>query len=140
MGVGCWLNVIPMFNTQLVITNTHHLSPNNNKKVYGIKKSSSNSNKMSLGTVSMWVRMVAPVVVKPDRASKKASVKLGTLLLSRKGSPPNNESTSQDRQMVITPSRWLSCVFLCRRVEKHRINPVSTVMRAANGMLKALMP
>ncbi len=39
--------------------------------------------RMSLGTASILAKMVAPVVVKPDNASKKPSVKLGTLLLSR---------------------------------------------------------
>ena len=39
--------------------------------------------RMSLGRLSMRVMMVAPVVVKPDSASKKPSVKLGTVLLSR---------------------------------------------------------
>ena len=88
-----------------------------------------------MGTDSRPVRVLAPVVVNPERASKKASVKLGTLLLSRNGRPPNRESTTHDSEMVMTPSRKLSrCPFL-RRVEKSRINPVSVVMSAERGML-----
>ena len=96
--------------------------------------------RMSLGTDSMLVSTVDPVVVKPDKASKKASVKLGTHLLSRKGSPPKTDSVSHDRQMVITPSRWLMASPLCRLVENVRMKPVSTVMSAAKGMLNTLMP
>ena len=96
--------------------------------------------RMSLDTASMLVRMVAPVVVKPDKASKNASVKLGTLLLRRKGNPPNTESTSHERQIVMTPSRWLRRWPRFFRVEKHSTKPVIAVMRAAIGMLNALMP
>ena len=96
--------------------------------------------KMSFGTVSMLVSMVAPVVVKPDKASKNASVKLGTLLLSKKGSPPKTDKVSHERQMVMTPSRWLMAWPFFRRVEKVKIKPVSTVISAEKGMLKPLMP
>ena len=56
--------------------------------------------RMSFGTVSMQGRMVAPVVVKPDSASKKASVKLGTLLLSRYGMAPKSDNTSHEMQTM----------------------------------------
>ena len=95
---------------------------------------------MSFDTPSILVRMVAPVVVKPESASKKASVKLGTLLLSRKGSPPNTDSTNHERQMVMTPSRWLMRWPRFFRVEKQSTRPVNTVMNAEKGILKALMP
>ena len=44
--------------------------------------------RMACDCVSMSSMMVAPVVVKPDMVSKKASATVGTLWLSRKGSMP----------------------------------------------------
>ena len=97
-------------------------------------------NRMSLGTDSTLVRMVAPVVVKPESASKKASVKLGTLLLSKNGRPPNTDSITHDREMVMTPSRgWRRWPFHLR-VEKTKINPVMAVIIAEKGILYTLMP
>ena len=88
----------------------------------------------------MLVRIVAPVVVKPDKASKKPSVKLGTLLLSRNGMAPKSESTSQEMQTTYTPSRELVLSFLWLRVAMSRMKPVSRVMRAEKGILKAYSP
>ena len=84
--------------------------------------------------------MVAPVVVNPDMASKKPSVKLGTLLLSRKGMAPNSDSTSHEMQTMKTPSCDLMVSPRCCRVAMMRMRPVSRVMRAENGILKAYSP
>jgi hypothetical protein len=58
-------------------------------------------NKMLFGKDSTSVRMVAPVVVKPDMVSKKASVKEGIVPLIRKGKVPKSEITIQVDPTII---------------------------------------
>ena len=54
-----------------------------------------NGVRIPLGKDSMSVRMVAPVVVKPDIVSKNALVKFGIAPLKRKGRVPKREITIQ---------------------------------------------
>ena len=69
------------------------------------------------GTASMSVRMEAPVVVKPDMVSKKASVKLGIAPESMKGSEPKREKSSQAKVTMAKPSRARSsCVMRVERI------------------------
>ena len=61
----------------------------------------------------MPVKIVAPVVVKPEIDSNKASVKdkLGESM-SIKGTEPNSPSTDQNKTVMIKPSRILSSLRL----------------------------
>ena len=56
-------------------------------------------------------KIVAPVVVKPEAVSKKASKKLGIAPLIRNGRAPNRETLSQARPTVTSPSRAKMSVF-----------------------------
>ena len=86
---------------------------------------------------SMRVKMVAPVVVKPDKASKKPSVKVGTVLLNKKGMAPNKDNTSHEMQTTNTPSREVVLSSLWLLVAISRMKPVNKVIRAEKGILKA---
>ena len=52
-------------------------------------------------------RMVAPVVVSPDMASKNASVKLGMAWESKKGSEANRAREIQPSATMANPSRMV---------------------------------
>ena len=54
---------------------------------------------------STSVRMLAPVVVKPDTVSNKASTNLGISPESTKGSAPNTDSKIQESPTMKKPSR-----------------------------------
>ena len=53
---------------------------------------------------STLVRMEAPVVVKPETVSKKASMKLGISPLITKGRAPMADTVSQVRAVIRKPS------------------------------------
>ena len=63
------------------------------------------------GSDSTSRKTVAPVVVKPDTVSKKASRALCVAPFIRKGSIPMRERRSQVRVTVSIPSRRVACVF-----------------------------
>ena len=91
--------------------------------------------RMSLGTDSTSAIMVEPVVVKPDMASKKASVKLGSVCPIRYGRQPNRDKVSHDTDTMNTPL-WLvmrTPFALCEAT--NRIKLVSKVISAEKGML-----
>ena len=54
---------------------------------------------------STAVRMVEPVVVKPETVSKKASIKLGMSPESTKGSAPKRDMKTHARATTASPSR-----------------------------------
>lgn len=58
-----------------------------------------------MGSPSMAVRMVAPVVVKPEMVSKKQSMKGPNRPENQKGSAPNTPNSTQMRPTVKNPSR-----------------------------------
>ena len=62
-------------------------------------------NKMPLGRLSTSGRMLAPVVVKPDTVSNRASTGLGMQPVSTKGTAPTTEMTIQLRAVAAKPSR-----------------------------------
>ena len=64
--------------------------------------------RMPCGCWSISLRMVAPVVEKPDMVSKKASVTLSTVPFIRKGNIPNNEKSTHDKATTIKVSRIFS--------------------------------
>ncbi len=59
---------------------------------------------------STAVKMVAPVVVKPETVSKKASTKLGMYPEIRKGRAPKTLISTQARATTAKPSRAYSAV------------------------------
>jgi hypothetical protein len=50
------------------------------------------------------VRIVAPVVVKPELISKKASMTLGICPAKTKGNPPKKDQSTQQRATISIPS------------------------------------
>ena len=62
-------------------------------------------NRMPCGCWSILLRIVAPVVEKPDMVSKKASVTLSTVPCIRKGSMPNKENNTHDKATTMKESR-----------------------------------
>ena len=58
-----------------------------------------------LGMASTSVKMLEPVVVKPETVSKKQSMKLGMAPLKKKGSPPAKDTTTQHSATLRNPSR-----------------------------------
>ena len=62
-------------------------------------------NSMLLGRASMFVKMVEPVVVKPETASKKLSTSEGIWPLKKNGSPPKKDMTSHESATTTNPSR-----------------------------------
>ena len=61
--------------------------------------------RMPLGRSSTPGRMLAPVVVKPDTVSNRASTGLGMQPVSTKGTAPTTEMTIQLRAVAAKPSR-----------------------------------
>ena len=55
--------------------------------------------------LSMSFKIEAPVVVKPEVVSKKASTKWGMSPLIRKGTQPSSDIASHDRPTQVNPSR-----------------------------------
>jgi len=78
---------------------------------------------------SISVRIVAPVVVKPDMVSKKASVKEGIAPPRTKGRAPKTVRAHHPKTTTANPSRSLSSSGL--RVIRARIPPVARVIIAA---------
>ena len=79
-------------------------------------------NRMPRGRDSTSVSMLAPVVVKPDMVSKKASVKEGMAPEMRKGRQPNSEREIQAKVTMANPC--LGCKSRSRRrVVTIAINP-----------------
>ena len=62
-------------------------------------------NSSPMGSPSMAVRMVAPVVVKPEMVSKKQSINGPNRPENQKGSAPNTPNSTQIRPTVKKPSR-----------------------------------
>ncbi len=60
---------------------------------------------------STFVRMLAPVVVKPEAVSNTASVKEGISPVSMKGMQPAILSTSQERAVATQPSFMKTVMF-----------------------------
>ena len=58
-----------------------------------------------MGSPSIAVRMVAPVVVKPEMVSKKQSINGPNRPENQKGSAPNTPNSTQIRPTVKKPSR-----------------------------------
>jgi hypothetical protein len=76
----------------------------------------------------MSVRIVAPVVVKPEIVSKNASVYVGTTPAKTKGSAPNADASSQPKVTMAKPSRTRKSRV--RLVLRARINPEAAVIPA----------
>ena len=62
-------------------------------------------NRSDLGMASISVRIEAPVVLKPEQDSKKASAAEGIAPDSQKGSAPMTEQSSQLTDTTRKPSR-----------------------------------
>ena len=86
-------------------------------------------NKMPCVWESTSLRMVDPVVEKPDMVSKKASVTLSTAPLKRKGSMPKAENNSQERE-TMTKVSSASNIFFLLRPKKYSISPTVPVTAA----------
>ena len=80
----------------------------------------------------MLLRTVAPVVVKPDMVSKKASVTLSTVPYIRKGSMPNKENNTHDRATTMKVSRICSLPGLLIRPMQYRNSPTAPVRAAVS--------
>ena len=65
-------------------------------------------NRIERGMLSISVRTDAPVVLKPDQASKKESIKLSKLPETQKGKAPTTEAINHPRDTIRNPSRDLS--------------------------------
>ena len=67
--------------------------------------------RIECGNISTFVRMLAPVVVKPDAVSNSASQKCGIVPDSRNGSAPNTDSSIHDSPTTTRPSfAKMSCL------------------------------
>jgi hypothetical protein len=77
----------------------------------------------------MSVKIVAPVVVKPEIDSKKASVKLSADELNKYGREPNALKSSQIHVLIINPSLVPYTFSSLRRGVNMRI-PQTKVMSA----------
>ena len=79
---------------------------------------------------------VAPVVVNPDIASKKASLTLSGVSQRMKGNMPNSEKTIHTIEASSMPSRRFSILFSGRekKLNDSPVNSVST-MAMANAIL-----
>ena len=62
-------------------------------------------NKMPLGRLSTSGRMLAPVVVKPDTVSNRASTGFGMQPATTNGTAPTMEMTIQLSEVAAKPSR-----------------------------------
>ena len=62
-------------------------------------------NRMPLGRSSTAGRMLAPVVVKPDTVSNRASTGFGMQPVTTKGTAPTMEMTIQLSEVAAKPSR-----------------------------------
>ena len=86
----------------------------------------------------MPIKTVAPVVVSPDIASKKASVNdIAGSGASRKGIAPNPARTVQNRTTIRKPSRSLGS-WGCCLTGHHNMRPVRRVM--INASAKGVVP
>src|SRR5690606_39592207 len=73
------------------------------------------------GCASIAVRTVAPVVVRPEVASKKASVKEGKLPDQARGTAATREATTQPSPTVARASRgWRASAPTDREERSHR--------------------
>jgi hypothetical protein len=80
------------------------------------------------GSPSILVRIVAPVVVKPDIVSKNASVKLGISPESKNGRQPNREKKTHPNVTIANPS--LALTSRINLVNLKARNPRLNVMSA----------
>ena len=62
-------------------------------------------NRMPLGSPSTAGRMLAPVVVKPETVSNRASTGFGMQPVSTKGTAPITEMNTQHSEVAAKPSR-----------------------------------
>ncbi|MNV47481.1 hypothetical protein D3C71_1393510 [compost metagenome] len=84
---------------------------------------------MALGNESNPTKVVAPVVVKPENDSKKASVsdRLGRSE-NKNGNAPTLPSTVQNSTTIKKPSRGFNSCF-CLRLGHHSIRPMVTATK-----------
>ena len=71
--------------------------------------------------------MVAPVVVKPELASKRQSTKEAKHPENQKGRLPNRQVTTQMRPTITKPSLWKNtgrAGIRARGAQTHRISPM----------------
>ena len=93
-----WISPPPLESDWVIITNTRTPMP----PTQWVKL---RQNKLDLLSASTSVRMLAPVVVKPDTVSKNASTKEGISPLNTKGNAPPKLSTAQPKATATRPSR-----------------------------------
>ena len=70
---------------------------------------------------STLVRILAPVVVKPETVSKMQSTKFGMAPLTKKGSAPNRETATQERETQRKPSRAPMVLVSTRKKKEERL-------------------
>ena len=75
----------------------------------------------------MLSRIDAPVVVKPDAVSKKASVKGVIEFVNRKGREPKSDIINQPNETIAKPSLALISPFIL--VNLKTINPAKIVIK-----------
>ena len=80
----------------------------------------------------------APVVVKPETLSNKASVKVGVEPLITKGSAPKRAKTIQQSPTQAKPSLDLSALFLGGRRVRQSPTPKSTAIGIIKGKTDSL--
>jgi hypothetical protein len=85
------------------------------------------------GIASTSVKIEAPVVVKPETVSKKASVKDGIAPENKKGSEPKKEKSSQPKVTMANPSlaRRSPVILEARRIAW----PIPAVIPAESSRL-----
>ena len=76
---------------------------------------------------SILSNMVAPVVVKPDMVSKKASVTLSIYPPNKKGNMPKNEKRIQIRVTINMPSRRPADFSLALKPNAQNKKPVAAI-------------
>ena len=86
-------------------------------------------NRMPLGRASMSVRMVEPVVVKPEQDSKIASIGVANQPEKRKGRAPTSPVNIQISATAAKPSRVKNC---CRAGRADRPRPTAATMAMAS--------
>ena len=92
-----WIDRAPIFEISASVSTSTPMPPTQWVKL--------RQNSSPFGSASTSVRIVEPVVVKPDTVSKKQSTSEGMLPWKKNGSPPKNDTRIQLSATVAKPSR-----------------------------------
>ena len=92
-----WIDRAPIFGISASVSTSTPMPPTQWVKL--------RQNSSPFGSASTSVRIVEPVVVKPEVASKKQSTSEGMLPWKKNGSPPKNDTRIHPSATIAKPSR-----------------------------------